>query len=119
MRFELRKLDEAEIRDGISFLKKGETLVIGDITISQYGKDFLNVIGWSSYSDLKNLTKEIVLKELDEVKSIYSMVCEAFSLFDSYQKEKSVKFELAFDSGKGGVGICSQSGEKIKWYIDI
>ena len=111
-------IEDTKIQVVLEFLKRGEPFTIGDIRLTPNNSNEIEIAGWSQYVSFKNLTKEVCTKELNEVKKLFSEMCETYSELKDFVKKKELEFSLYFDDyGKASIKICSEKNENIKWSI--
>ncbi len=112
-------LEYGTIKTALAFLKENGYYRVGDIRlgIDEEG-DFL-VTGWSSCFHLKSITRSNALEELQEIKSLfYKMHAESSELSD-FIKGRKIKYSLAYDMGKSGIGVCSEQDDIVSWQLDL
>jgi hypothetical protein len=99
----------------LNLLKDGQSLTIGDLRLGIEESGSMYITGWTQYLDINNLSKAKALQELSEIKALfYDMVSDSKEL-EIFIVGKSLKFNLAFNYGKGGFGICSEKNGIITW----
>lgn len=77
------------------------------------------VTGWSTFNNLENLTRQIALKELQEIKSLFQKMVDISPELKEFTKDKIVEFNLVFDYGEGAIGVFSEKGGVVKWEVDL
>lgn len=103
----------------LEFLKDGSSFLVGDIRLRMRGK-IIEVIGWSKFNSLNNLTKSIAKEELFEILELFQRMKKSSSNFKFFVDNKEVEYILHFDDyGKGSIKICSLMHEKFNWNIDL
>lgn len=110
---------ENRIKMAVEFLKDGQSFKVGDLRLGVENPGSVYVTGWSTYNNLENLTKQIALKELQEIKGLFQKMVNASPELKEFIQYKSVEFNLAFDYGQGAIGVCSEKDEKIVWETDL
>ena len=76
----------------------------------------INVIGWSQYSYIENITKESALTELKEVENAFNNIVNISIDLREFILDKEIVFKLYFDDyGKASIGICFKRNNKIVW----
>ena len=93
---------------------------MGDMIIRTTDTDKLLVTGWTSTIHFENITRDRVLTELNQLKSSFSNLTSLFGELTDIIRENrlTVEFHMKFDdSGKAGVGICSEIDGTLNWYI--
>ena len=107
------------IKNAIILLTEGHPFKVGDLTFGiTKGQDF-TVTGWTLCNDLKNLTKQKALTELNETKSLFKEMASISPELTDFLKDKNVKYSLGFDYGMGGLEICNEAYGKIKWTTSL
>jgi|SRR6185312_13033446 len=102
----------------IELLKSGHPCSIGDIQLDTNKLGEITITGFSKYNNLKNITKEIALKELGETKSIYIGMVEVSNEMKIFTQGRPVIFNLNYDdAGKTSLLICSEKNGLIDWKI--
>jgi len=109
---------QERITNAIVLLTDGHTFKVGDLTFKSQ-KDCFSVTGWTLKNDLKNITKKTALTELKETKDLFNKMCVAAPELSDFLVGKEIKYHLSFDCGKGGVGICNEMNDEIKWITDL
>lgn len=78
-------------------ITSGEGLMVDDIRIVMEKMDKLKVIGWTEYSFLENVSKQIALKELDAIKKKFEHLLEKDNRIRSLADKINVRYILAYD----------------------
>ncbi len=107
------------IRNAIIFLSEKGTFKVGDLNFSTQNKNEFSVIGWTIKTNLKNITKETALTELNETKELFKKMISKSPELASFINNKQIEYILSYDDyGKVGIEICSEINGKIKWKTD-
>jgi hypothetical protein len=112
---------DESIRERIWRIGQGIPLKLDNITISTNDSGRLLVTGWTNTSNFNNISKETFLRELKDLKSLFSDLSRAFPEFNEILKRKGllIEYRIAYDdSGKAGIWICSEIEGLINWFID-
>ncbi len=118
----LLKMDSDEnIRKRIWLIADGIPLKLGSMTIRTSDSGKLLVTGWTNTINFNNISKGNILQELDDLKSLFSVLANKFP--DIYhivnKNDLTIEYHMAYDdSGKAGIGLCSEIEGKLNWYID-
>ena len=110
---------EDRIKTAVEFLKDGQSFKVGDLRLGVEKPGCIYVTGWSTHNNLENLTKQIALKELQEIKGLFQKMVDVSTELKDFVQDKSIEFNLAFDYGQGAVGVCSEKDQKLNWEIDL
>lgn len=111
---------ESRIKIALEFLKDGQPFNVGDLRLSIGDKNTLVVSGWSRYLNFSNLTKNSSLKELAEIKSIFSNIVYASDDLKKFIENKSIEYLLCYDDGgKASIDICSEKDGILKWQLEL
>lgn len=103
----------------LEFFKNGESYRIDDLRLGFDNNGAFQVIGWSQYFNLKNLTKEIALLELKEIKDLFFKMTESSKELRMFLTNRQIIYTLCFDDyGKASINICSEIDDVLKWEID-
>lgn len=112
---------EENIRSRIWLVADGIPLKLDNMTIRTNDSGKLLVTGWTSTIHFKNISKERILHELDDLKSSFSDLSKSFTELTDIVKgnDLTIEYHMAYDdSGKTGIGLCSEIEGKLNWYID-
>lgn len=107
------------IRNAVVILKNNNSFKVGDLTFRAYGKDSFSVTGWTIKDEIKSLTKQDALNELSEIKSLFERMKRVSTELSEFIKHRQVEFNLGYDYGMGGIGICSEIDGQINWEIEL
>jgi len=107
------------INTAVKFLKNGQSFKVGPLLLGAIDESNLCVTGWSQYIFLDNLTKQKALRELQSIKTLFEEMIRLSQDLRDFIKNKKFEYNLVFDSGKAGVGICSEKNGNIEWQIDL
>ena len=108
------------IRERIRLIGEGLPFTFNDLTIRVDNSGKLLVIGWSKITSFENLSKNIVLKELEDLKIKYFKLADSFEELNDIISINSLKIEyhISFDdAGKCGIELCSEIDGNLYWYI--
>ena len=114
-------MDTDNIRKRIWLIPDGVPLKLDNMTIRTIRSDKLLVTGWTSTIDFKNLSKGKILQELEELKCSFLDLSKVFNELNDIVKTNNlaIEYHMAYDdSGKVGIGLCSEIEGKINWYIE-
>ncbi|WP_375238804.1 hypothetical protein [Aurantibacter sp.] len=113
-------MNKKQLKGKIYKLADGVPLKLDRMTINLLDSNKLLVTSWINTIDFKSITKDLVNKELIELKALFSELMSSFNEFDIIltSNNLSIEYHIAFDdSGKAGIGLCSELDGKINWYI--
>lgn len=111
---------DSRLELAVDFLKEGQSFTVGDLRLELEDNNRFVVIGWSQYLNFTNLTKTISLKELSEIKIIFSDMLEDSQELKKFVAGKSIEYRLCFDDGgKASLDICNEKEGVIEWVIDL
>lgn len=100
---------EDRIKTAVEFLKDGQSIKVGDLRLGMENPTKMYVTGWSNYCNPENLSKQIALRELQEIKDLFQNMVDSSSALNKFTKGKSIEFILALDYGHGSIGVCSET----------
>ncbi len=109
------------IRQRIWLIPDGIPLKLDNMTVRSNDSGKLLVTGWTRTIHFDNISKEVILQELNNLKSAFSELSRTFSeLSDIVQRNAlTIEYHMAYnDSGKVGIGLCSEIDGKLNWYIN-
>ena len=107
------------IETAIEFLKDNLPFRVGELYMGVDESGFLNITGTSQAIDLKNITMQRALKELDEIKSIFQKMVSVSPELKDFISDKQIKFNIDFDYGMGDIRICSEIDGVVKWQVEL
>jgi len=110
-----------DIRQRIWLIPDGVPLKLGNMTIRTSDTDKLLVTGWTNTIHFQNITREKILEELKDLKDSFSDLTNSFSEINDIVETNrlTIEFHMAYDdSGKVGIGICSEINGTINWYLN-
>jgi len=110
---------ENRIKIAVEFLKNGQSFMVGDLRLGIEKPGSVYVTGWSTYDNLENLTKQIALKELQEIKCVFQKMVDISPELKDFIGNNSIEYNLAFNYGQGAIGVCSEKDGKIIWELDM
>lgn len=107
------------LREKIWRIADGIPLNLDNVTIRIDKAGKLLVTKWANNFYLENITRQIAFQELQEVKSFYLDLCKSFREIKEIvtNNDLKVEYHVAYDTGKSGVGICSEIDGIIDYYI--
>ena len=107
------------IDTAIKLLRDGYPLKVADLTFGINAKENVFFVSGASYStDLSNITRNSALEELVSIEALFKkMVSISFSL-QEFIKGKTICFQLIWDYGMGGIGVCSEQNGNVKWLVE-
>ena len=112
---------DENIRKRIWLIAEGIPLKLDNIFIRTNDSGKLLVTGWTNTINFNNIAKENILQELDDLKSSFSEIVEKFPELNDIVKgnDLTIEYHMSYnDSGKAGIGLCSEIEGKLNWYID-
>lgn len=107
------------IRTAIDFLKDNMPFRVEELYMGIDESGFLNITKASQSIDLKNITKQRALQELDEIKSMFWRMVSISPELKDFISDKQIKFNLDFDYGMGDIRICSEIYGVVKWKVEL
>jgi len=111
---------ENKIKIALEFLKDGQSFTVGDLRLSMGDSNLLIVTSWSQYLNFSNLTKANSLRELTEIKNIFSDMIATSDDLKRFIVDKSIKYILCYDDGgKASIDICSEMDGVVKWEAEL
>ncbi len=113
-------MDKDDIRKRIWLIADGVPLKSGNMTIKTTDTDKLLVTGWTNTIHLENISKNKIAQELEDIKTSFSELSKSFNELINLVKlnNLTIEYHMAYDdSGKAGIGLCSEIGGIINWYI--
>jgi hypothetical protein len=103
------------IKSAIILLKEGHTFKVGDLTFVCMNDNFCSVTGWTLCIDLKTITKQRALIELNETKALFNKMTSVSPELSNFLKGRKIQYSLSFDYGMGGLEICTEKNGEIIW----
>jgi hypothetical protein len=116
-----KKMDTNEIQKNIWRIADGIPFNLGNMTIYTTDSGKLLVTGWTNTIYFENLSRDNIVNELKELKQSFFELRSSFKELDDMilANDLKIEFHMAYDdSGKCGIGICSEINGEINWYID-
>ena len=113
-------MNPEEIRKRIWFIADGVPLELGNMTIRTTDSDKLLVIGCTSTLNIKNISKRKIVQELDGLKTSFLNLLKSVGELNDLIKNNNltVEYHIAYDdAGEAGIGLCSEIGGTINWYV--
>jgi len=83
------------------------------LQLSKVDKRSLAVTGWTKYNDLKNLTKSIVIEELDLLKQDFNNLVSATNELKDFIKDKTIEYNLVMILGKLALESARRRANKL------
>jgi len=111
---------EENMNKRIWLIAEGIPLKLDSMTIQMSDSGKLLVTGWTNTFNFGNITKENILQELDDLKSSFLDISERFPALNDIIKGNNLTIEYHMtydDSGKAGIGLCSEIEGKLSWNI--
>jgi hypothetical protein len=112
---------DENVRKRIWLIPDGIPLRLDNITIRTSDSNKLLVTGWTNTINFSRISKENILQELVDLKSSFSDLAKTFPELSDIVKgnDLTIEYHIAYDdSGKAGIGLCSEIEGKINWYIN-
>jgi hypothetical protein len=107
------------IRNAITVLSGGHSFQVGELSFNAKDKQTFSVTGWTVKNDLKSVTKSVALNELNEIKSLFEKMIQVSSELSDFIEQRKIEFNLGYDYGMGGIGICTEIDGQITWETEI
>ena len=108
------------IKEGIWRIPDGLPLELDNMTIMTNSTNKLLVTGWTQTIYFENISKDKVLEELKNLKLSFLNLLESYNDLKKIIKGLNlvIEYHMAYDdSGKGGIGLCSEIEGELNWYI--
>jgi len=102
------------IKTAIEFLKDGQSFKVGDLRLG-IERGILVVSGWSQYAEIENVNKQIALRELDEIKTIFQVMKDESEELRSFVANKKIEYHLYYNYGMGSIEMCYEAKGTVKW----
>ena len=107
------------IKTVVDFLKDGQSFSVEDLRLGVEGRT-ITVTGWSQYTNIRDLTKNRSLKELEEIKTLFLRMVDISKELRTFILNKEIEFNLYFDDyGKGSIIVCSEKQGAVKWEMEL
>ena len=104
------------IKTAIEFMKEGKSFLVGDLRFGTSELNEVKISGWSNYVNLRNIDRNIALKELMGIKSQFLASIESSPELETFIKDKVIEYVLFLDDyGKGSIQLVSEKNGIIKW----
>ena len=107
------------IKTAVEFLKDGQSFNVGELRFGIGNSNCIYVTGWTQYLHLENLTKQLALKELNNIKTLFNRMVSTSTELRDFAQGKSIEYNLAFNYGQGAIGICTEKDGVLKWEHDL
>ena len=110
---------KGRIRAAITLLRDGHSMKVGDLTFGCTDKNHFSVTGWANSNDLRNITMQSAINELEEIKSLFASMRDKSIELADFIEGRQVEYYLDFDDGKGAIGICHEKNRELTWEITL
>ena len=113
-------MTKKDIQERIWLIPEGIPLNLDNITVRTDSNKLL-VTGWTKTIHFKNITRETILEELNDLKTLYFELSASFDELNDIVKNNdlTIEYHMVYDdAGKCGIGLCSEIDGKLNWYID-
>jgi NAD-dependent SIR2 family protein deacetylase len=113
-------MNDNQLQERIWRIADGVPLKMGNMTIQTSKSDKLLVTGWTNTVHFENINKSSVLKELEELKLSFTNLTQNYDDLNTIidMNHLTVEFHMTFDdSGKVGIGLCSELKGELNWYL--
>lgn len=107
------------IRNALLILQDDNSFKVGDLTLSAKDNSSFSVTGWTVKKELTSVTKRSALNKLSEIKSLFNHMLYVSTELSDFLNQRQIEYNLGYDYGMGGIGICSEIGGQIKWETEI
>jgi len=107
------------IETALVFLKENRPYRVGDLLLGIDEEHDFFVTGSSGCFYFESITKSGSLKELQEIKALFNKMVAQSPGLAAFVKGRKVKYHLAFDDGRCGIGICSEENDVITWMVKL
>jgi hypothetical protein len=107
------------IKNAIVLLQNGHHFKVGDLTFRCKERKHISVTGWTVCNELKNLSKDKALTELNETKDLFNKMIASSQELADFIKNRQVEYSLGYDYGMGGLEICNEINGQIKWITEL
>jgi len=112
-------MEKNRIETAVDFLKDCQSFKVDDLRLGMTDRHNMYVTGWSMYSDINNITKQIALIELNEIKLLFRRMVESSDELKGFVQNKGIEYNLALNYGMGAIGICSEQNSVITWRCEL
>ncbi|MCD6011571.1 MAG: hypothetical protein K0Q79_1433 [Flavipsychrobacter sp.] len=107
---------QGRIDIAVSFLKDGKSFKVDDLLLSLNEANGVEVTGWSQYTNIQNVSKQIALNELQEIKLLFTQMLDFSTELTNFVEGRPIIFNLCLDDyGKASLGICSEKDGVVIW----
>lgn len=113
-------METSQLKERIWKIADGIPLRLDNCTIRINDNGSLLVTGWTDTIYFENITKDKVIQELNDLKDNFKKFSDAFPDLTKIinSNNLNIEFHMQFDdNGKAGVGLCSEIGGQLNWYI--
>ncbi|MCA0445135.1 MAG: hypothetical protein LCH54_02775 [Bacteroidetes bacterium] len=110
-----------DIRERIWLIPNGIPLKLENMTIRITDSNKFLVTGWTKTIHFENISRNIVLQELEWLKKSYNELTYTFNELNDIvvMNKLTIEFHVSYDdAGKIGIGLCSEIDGILNWYID-
>lgn len=112
---EINKLRQ-RLKDAIGVLEVGHSIDVNGLKLFVKKSEYINVIGKSEFNDLKQLTNQFALKELEDIKEVFNNMRIAVPEFSDYINNLEVRYQLCDWPMMGLYKIvCQEIDGKVTW----
>lgn len=99
-------------------IAEGLPFKFDNITIRTTDGGKLLVTWWTPTVFFENISQENIESELVQLKKNFIALAEEYRAIELLRNELEVEYHISYDSGKAGVGICSEINNEVIWYIE-
>ena len=107
------------IKNAIVLLQDGHPFKVGYLTFGCKDSKHFSVTGWTVCNELKNLSKDKALTELNQTKDLFNKMIASSQELSNFIKNRQVEYSLGYDYGMGGLEICNEIYGQIKWTTEL
>jgi hypothetical protein len=114
-------METEDIRKRIWLIADGVPLKLGNMTIRTTDSGKLLVTGWTDSIHFENISRKKIAQELEDIKISFSELSKSFAELNDLVKlnNLTIEYHMAYDdSGKAGIGLCSEIGGITNWYFE-
>lgn len=108
-----------KIEVAVKLLKNGQSYNFGNIRLGIEKPNCIFITGWTQYSTLHYLNKQIALRELENVKNMFSKLVDLSTELKNFAEGKEIEYNLAYSYGMGSIGICSEKEGTILREVEL